>query len=152
MSVTVRDNIIIDRPLEEVWAYLVDSAHDTEWRRPSLKRLELLGAGPIGPGTQYEGVVAIGPKQYPYTNELTQYDPPTQLAWKAISSTGWMIGSKGSYSLERDDSRTRMKFEITLEPNTLLGRLVQPLVRAMGPRSLGPILKQLKQAVERKPS
>ena len=71
------------------------------------------------------------------------------MAWKAISSTGWLIGSSGSYALERADGRTRMKFEITLEPNTSLGRLVEPLVRAMGPRSLGPILKQLKQAVER---
>jgi uncharacterized protein YndB with AHSA1/START domain len=152
MPVTVRDKIIIDRPVEEVWAYLGDSAHDTEWRRPTLKRLEGLGDGPIGPGTRYQGVVAIGPKQYPYENELTQYAPPTRLAWKAISTTGWMIGSEGSYSLERDDSRTRMNFEITLEPNGVLGRLVQPLVRAMGPRSLGPILKQLKQAVERQRS
>jgi uncharacterized protein YndB with AHSA1/START domain len=149
MPVTVRDSIVIDRPLEEVWAYLEDSAHDIEWRRPALKRLERLGADPITPGTQYQGVVAIGPKQYPYTNELTQYEPPTRLAWKAISSTGWMIGSNGSYVLERDDSRTRMRFEITLEPNTLLGRLVQPVVRAMGPKSLGPILTQLKQSIER---
>ena len=152
MSVTVRDNIVINRPVEEVWAYLEDSTSDAEWRRPSLKRLERLGAGPIGPGIRYQGVVAIGPRQYPYMNELTEYEPPDRLAWKAISSKGWMIGSKGSYTLEREGSRTRMRFEITLEPNTFLGRLTQPLVRAMGPRSLGPILKQLKEGVERQRS
>lgn len=151
MPVTVRDKIIIDRPVEEVWAYLADSGHDSEWRRPSLKRLERLGSGAIGPGTRYQGVVGIGPKQYPYMNELTQYEPPTRLAWKAISSAGWMIGSRGSYTLEIDDSRTRMNFEITLEPNSFLGRLAEPVVRAMGRRSLGPILGQLKQAVEGQP-
>jgi uncharacterized protein YndB with AHSA1/START domain len=152
MPVTVRDSIVIDRPVEEVWAYLEDPTHDSEWRRPALKRLERLGAGPVGPGTRYQGVVAIGPRQYPYSNEVTEYEPPTRVAWKGISSTGWMIGSKGSYSLERVDGRTRMNFEITVEPNTSLGLLAQALVRAMGPRSLGPILKQLKQAVERQGS
>lgn len=36
----VRTSIVIDRPIEEVWAYLDDHAHELEWHSPSLKRLE----------------------------------------------------------------------------------------------------------------
>lgn len=39
-----------------------------------------------------------------------------------------------------------------LVPNKFLGWLIQPLVRAMGPRSVEPILRQLKEAVEHQPT
>jgi uncharacterized protein YndB with AHSA1/START domain len=100
MAVTARTSVVINRPVEAVWAYLDDHSNETEWRRPSLKKLEQVGKGPTGVGTRYEGVVAIGPLKFPYVNELTTYEPPRRVAWRAISSAGWLIGSSGSYTLE----------------------------------------------------
>lgn len=149
MAVTARKSVIIDRPPEEVWAVLNNPTLNIRWRRPSLQRFEQLGAVAIGPGTRYEGVVAIGPKKYPYVTEITSYEPPKRLAWKGISSAGWMIGTEGSYELEGEKGRTRMNFVITMEANSAMGRLFEPLVRALGGGLLfGPIPKQLKEAVE----
>ena len=98
-------------------------------------------------------ITAIGPKQYPYVNEITAYEPPNHVAWKAISSAGWVIGRQGSYTLEADgDRRTRMIFSITMEPITFVGKLVAPLMNPMGPNLIMPLLKQLKEALEQQRS
>ena len=146
--------IVIDRPIQDVWNYLDDHQNDRVWRRPNLKQLEQIGSGPVGAGTRFEGAVAaIGPKRYPYVNEITAYEPPQRVAWKAISSAGWVIGSEGSYTLEADgDRRTRMIFSITMEPITFAGKLVAPLMSPMGPNLVMPLLKQLKEALEKQRS
>lgn len=144
--------LTINRPIQDVWNYLDDHRNDLVWRRPSLQKLEQIGPG--GVGTRFEGAVAaIGPKQYPYVNEITVYEPPKRVAWKAISSAGWVIGREGSYTLEPDgDRRTRMVFSITMEPIKLAGKLVAPLLRPMGSNLVMPLLKQLKEALEQKAS
>jgi uncharacterized protein YndB with AHSA1/START domain len=151
MGLTVRTSVVINRPVEVVWAYLDDHSHETEWRRPSLKKLEQVGSGPARAGTRYEGVIALGPIKAPYVNELTEYDPPHKLAWKAISSAGWLIGSSGSYTLEDENGRTRFTHEITLQPNNFAGKLVMPLAGASGSSMVMPLVKQLKQALEGRP-
>ena len=145
----MRTSVVINRPVEAVWAYLNDHSKETEWRRPSLKSLEQIGDQPRV-GTRYKGVVAVGPIKAPYVNELTAYEPPHRLAWKAISSAGWVIGSSGSYTLEDENGRTRFTHEITLEPNNFAGKLVMPLVAASGSSTVMPMIKQLKQALEKK--
>lgn len=146
----VRTSIVINRPIEQVWAYLDDHSHETDWRAPSLKSLKQVGSDPTGVGTRYEGVIAFGPGDYPYVNELTRYEPPTRVSWKAVSSAGWVIGSSGSYILERDGDSTRLTHEIDLEPNKFAGRLVMPLAGAMGSRSVMPLLVKLKAEVEKR--
>ena len=145
--------IVIDRPIQEVWAYLDDHRNDHVWRRPSLQKLEQLGTGRVGPGTKFEGVVAVGPRKYPYVNEITVYEPPNRVGWKAISSAGWIIGREGSYTLEAEgDRRTKVSHTITLEPNRLAGKLVLPLISPMGSSMVMPLMKQLKEALEHQPS
>jgi uncharacterized protein YndB with AHSA1/START domain len=146
----VKTSIIINRPIEQVWAYLDDHSHEVEWRAPSLKRLEQVGKGRVGVGTRYEGVIAFGPGDYPYVNELTRYEPPNRVSWKAVSSAGWVIGSSGSYILERAGDGTRLTHEIDLEPNKFAGRLVMPLAGAMGSRGVMSLLVKLKAEVEKR--
>ena len=149
MSLTVRTSVVINRPVEAVWAYLTDHTHETEWRRPALKRLAQIGTGPVRVGTRYEGVVGLGPLRFPYVNELVAYEPPRKLGWTAISSAGWLIGSAGSYTLDEENGRTRFTHEITLEPNNFAGRAVLPVVGASGSNLVMPLARQLKAALEK---
>jgi uncharacterized protein YndB with AHSA1/START domain len=146
----VQTSVVINRPIEQVWAYLDDHSHEMEWRAPSLKRLDQVGSGPAGVGTRYEGVIAFGPGDYPYVSELTRYEPPNRVSWKGVSSAGWVIGSSGSYILEADGDHTRLTHEIDLEPNKFAGRLVMPLVGALGSRGVMPMLVKLKAGVEKR--
>ena len=147
-----RTTVVINRPIQEVWA-LDDHTNDLKWRRPQLQSLKTVGTGPVGPGTRYEGVVAIGPMKYPYVSELTAYEPPHRVAWKGVSSAGWMIGREGSYTLEAEgQDRTRVIHDITLEPQTTLGRLAAVLLGPMGSNMVMPLLKQLKEGAEQQPT
>lgn len=146
MAFTARTSMVIERPIEVVWGYIEDPSNDVHWR--PVKNLKRIGRGI---GARYEGVVVAGPKNYPYVTEITHYEPPKRLVWKGISSAGWLIGTEGSYTLEALDGATRWTIILTLEPNTLLGRLVEPLVRAMGARVFGSVPTKLKAAVERQP-
>jgi len=81
--------ITIDRPVQDVWNFLDDHRNDLVWRRPSLQKLEQLGTGPVGVGTKFEGAIAaIGPKRYPYVNEITADEPAvlTQVKRAQLSS------------------------------------------------------------------
>ena len=149
----VQTTVTINRPIQEVWAYLDDHRNDLKWRRPSLLSLEAVGTGAVGPGTRYEGVVAMGPMKFPYVSELTAYEPPNRVAWKGVSSAGWLIGREGSYTLEPEgQDRTTVTHEINMEPQTALGKVVAPVVERAGSRLVMPLLKQLKEAVEQRPS
>jgi uncharacterized protein YndB with AHSA1/START domain len=145
----VKTSIVINQPVEAVWAYLSDHKHETEWRRPSLKSLRQEGTGPARVGTRYDGVMRYGPFSFPYVSELTAYEPQRKLSWKAVSSAGWVIGSSGSYTLDSEGARTRFTHEITLEPNRFAGKVVMPLLGVSGSSLTMPFAKQLKAALEK---
>jgi uncharacterized protein YndB with AHSA1/START domain len=148
-AVTVRTSVVINRSIETVWAYLNDHTHETEWRRPSLKSLRQEGTGPAEVGTRYQGIIRLGPLKFPYVNELTAFEPPRKLSWKAVSSSGWVVGSSGSYTLDSEGPRTRFTHEITLEPNHIAGRVVMPLLGVSGSSMVMPLARQLKGALEK---
>ena len=93
--------------------------------------------------------MGYGPFSFPYVSELTAYDPPRKLSWKAVSSAGWVIGSSGGYTLDSEGARTRFTHEITLEPNNFAGRVVMPLIGVSGSSLTMLLAKQLKAALEK---
>ena len=94
----VRTRVVIDRPIEKVWAYLDDHSHELDWRAPSLKSLDQVAAGPAGVGTQYKGVIALGPGGFPYVNELTRYDPPNRVSGKRSAQPVGSSARRGATS------------------------------------------------------
>lgn len=129
MAFTQTASILIDRPQDDVWAYLNDHSRDIEWR--PVKNVRPLGTGPLGPGTRFEGVVVIGGRKYPYVNELTEYRPPSRVAWKAVSTTGWWKGQEGSYVLTPEGGGTTLTYQLTYEPITRAGRVAEKLVSGL---------------------
>jgi hypothetical protein len=64
-----------------------------------------------------------------------------------------MIGRERSYTLQAEgQDRTRVIHDITMEPQTTLGRLTAPFVGGMGSNMVMPLLKQLKEAIEQQPT
>src|SRR2546421_12398134 len=103
----VKSSIVIDRPIEQVWAYLDDHANELEWRSPSLRRLHQVGNGPAGVGTRYGGGNPVGRREDPYVKELNLYETPTRVSWKASRSAGGGVGSTGSCHPGPGGGRTR---------------------------------------------
>ena len=74
--VITRDSIVIDAPLETVWAVHTDLASWPEWH-PGVGRLELLTEGELKPGSAFrwsaEGLEV--------TSTVRQVDPLHRLVW-----------------------------------------------------------------------
>ena len=94
MPVDVTATATIDRPREEVAAYLRDPANDTTWIG-GLRSARLLTPGQVTVGSQVERVASFLGRRVQYVNEITELtDLPTPL-----------IGFEASGTLHAEDYR-----------------------------------------------
>jgi uncharacterized protein YndB with AHSA1/START domain len=138
-------SIVIDRSVEQVWAWLNDEQHELIWRRPYLK--ELRRTGPYAVGTRFEGINKGAGKEDRFVDEVTEYQPPERIAWRQVTSVA-TFPRAGSYTLERQDGHTNFTLEIEIA-FTGIARVLERPMSAMATKMLGPtLLKQLKEAIE----
>ena len=136
--------VVIDAPIERVWAELADIEGQPRWMT-EMKAVRVLTPGPVGVGTVAEADVRI--LGIPVTDpvRITEFEPPHRYA---ISHDGLFKG-RGVITLEAgaDGTTTIVRWEETLIPPVLshLGAL------AMTP-TLGAVfqadLARLKELVE----
>lgn len=150
MAFEFDESVFVDRPLAEVFAYLDDDT-DTfaEWRRPPWMSLTRLTDPPVGVGTRYETALNIlGIPQGPITTEVTAYEPPRRLVWKALNTTPLLAEVGGEYLLTEDAGGThvkisgRVRFPWWLRPFEPLGRLV------FNSRYLKPMMLRLRNSLQ----
>lgn len=140
-----RGSIVIDRPVDQVWAWLNDEQHELIWRRPYLK--ELHRTGPYAVGVRFEGINKGGGKEDDFIDEVTEYQPPVRIAWRQITTVA-MFPSAGSYTLEPQDGRTKFTLEIEIT-FTGIAKMLELPFSVMAKRMLAPtLLKHLKEAIE----
>jgi uncharacterized protein YndB with AHSA1/START domain len=145
MASTMTGSIVIDRPVEQVWAWLNDEQHELIWRRPYLKELRRMA--PYALGTRFEGINTGGGKIDHFVDEVTEYKPPVRIAWRQVTNVATFPRS-GSYTLEGRDGHTKFTLETEIA-FTGIARLLERPMSAMAKKMLGPtLLKQLKQAIE----
>ncbi len=80
--VRVEEHTTIDRPIEEVFAYLSDIERQTEWVS-TLQESQKTTTGPTQVGTTYRQVNKILGRTIEMQNEVTTYEPPTVFAFRA---------------------------------------------------------------------
>jgi uncharacterized membrane protein len=146
MGAMTGGSVVIDRPVEQVWAWLNDEQHELIWRRPYLK--ELRRTGPYAVGTRFVGVNSGGGKLDSFVDEVTEYRAPVRIAWRQVSDVA-TFPRAGSYTLEGKDGHTKFTLEIEIGlPG--IARLLERPASAIAKMMLGPkLLKQLKEAIEK---
>jgi uncharacterized protein YndB with AHSA1/START domain len=145
MALKLSKSILIDRPAEQVWAYLNDESHDPVWRRPYCKQVHR--QGPLAIGTRYEGVDNMGS----YVNVLTVLEPSRRLTWHEESRRS-MQQDEGNYFLTSEGNGTKMTLDLIYKTNGLKGTLISPVLSLMAPSLGRRLLNQLKEAVEEQPA
>jgi uncharacterized membrane protein len=119
----IRSMIVIDAPIERVWATLADVGRQPEWMT-EMKSVRILSDGPVGVGTACEAEVRILGISVVDPVTITEFDPPLRYA---IRHEGTFKGT-GTISLESgaDLTTTVVRWEEQLTPPVLahLGALV----------------------------
>ena len=127
----IHSMVVIDAPIERVWAVVADIEDQPRWML-EMKSVRLLTTGPIGVGTRGEATVRIMGISTTDPVTITEFEPPTRFA---IRHEGSFTGG-GVITLESgvDGTTTIVRWEETLIGPVFpyLGAIVQtPILGAI---------------------
>jgi uncharacterized protein YndB with AHSA1/START domain len=130
----IRSVIVIDAPIERVWAVVADVENQPRWML-EMKSVRLLTPGPVGVGTRGEALVRILGVSTTDPVTITEFEPPTRFA---IRHEGSFTGG-GLITLEpgADGTTTIVRWEETL---------IGPVFPYLGAIVQAPILSAIFQA------
>ena len=139
----IEGEIIIERPLEEVFDFVADERNEPRYN-PRMLHAEKLTAAPIGAGTSFRAEMKGRRRPVEMTVEFTEYERPRRLALTAHLSP---MEIRGGLTFEPVPEGTRMRWQWTLEPRGLL-KVLSPLIVRMGRRQEQTIWSNLKELLE----
>lgn len=103
--------VVIDKPATEVFKFVADGTNAPKWRTGVLEISRKSGEGK---GAIYRQVVAgPGGRKIDADYEVTEYDPPTRMAFHAIAGP---VRPNGSYDVaESGPDKTSLTFKLDAE-------------------------------------
>jgi len=143
MAVDVTATDTIDRPCDEIAAYLRDPANDTRWIG-GIRSARLLSPGPVAIGSQVERVATFLGRRVQYVNEITELTPD-RLAMRSVRSPFPMRVTYGHR--DTGDSTTEVSARVEGDAGRFYA-LVGPLLGLAVRRSITRDLRNLKQLLE----
>ncbi len=121
----ITEHIQIDRPTEDVWAVVSDPETHTAWR-PALVEFRQLSDGPLEVGSRIREKIRWRGREIEIDDVVTALDPPRRLAlrgsWEAADFELDLV-------LEPAGEGTRVTFDWSFDPRTVLVKLAAPLLR-----------------------
>ena len=117
------NEILIDRPRDDVFAFLADPRNDPLWRSGVLDLTRVSGEGV---GARYaQGVKGPGGRRIAADIEITELTPSQTIAFKTVAGP---VRPRGRYVLAVADAKTHVRFELEADTRGLK-RLIAPMVQ-----------------------
>ena len=115
--------IVIERPRDDVFAFLADPENDSHWRGGVLDIKHVSGSGI---GARYaQGVNGPAGRRIPADIEITELTPGESIAFQTVTGP---VRPRGRYVLAVADGGTRVRFELEADLSGLK-RLIAPMVQ-----------------------
>jgi uncharacterized protein YndB with AHSA1/START domain len=137
--------VVIDRPIEEVFAFLADGENDPKFS-PRVLEIAKTTDGPPGLGTVYASTVKDAGVKTKREFKLTEFEPPARIRWAEVSKN-LVTAREGGYDLAREGSGTRVTIYNVLGGHGL-GKLIAPLALRSARKGANDFGKAIKTAVE----
>jgi uncharacterized membrane protein len=135
------NEIVIERPPDDVFRFLADPENDPQWRSGVLDLKHVSGSGL---GARYaQGVRGPGGRRIPADIEITELTPGEAIAFQTLTGP---VRPRGRYMLSAADAKTRVRFELHADAKGLK-RLIAPMVQKTMNNEVGQ-LEQLKRVIE----
>jgi uncharacterized protein YndB with AHSA1/START domain len=141
--INVEVSFVINRPVEEVFAFLSDLENNMKWR-PGQVEATKTSTGPIGVGTTYRMVNNALGRRLEGEAEVTEYEPNRKFT--SIGKSGFMpIVAQRIF--EPIEGGTRVTFIATAEPHGFI-ELAEPLLARRAKAQLGADAANVKRLLE----
>ena len=102
--------VVINKPIADVFAFVADGEEAPQWRTGVLEIKKTSGNGPDA--TYKQVVQGPGGRKVDADYQITEYQPPNHLAFKAIAGP---VRPIGSYDLAETDGKTSLTFKLSAE-------------------------------------
>jgi uncharacterized membrane protein len=138
-------SIEVDRPQNDVFAYLDQLERHSEWQSDLLSS-RLVTPGPVGVGTRAADTRKVpgGPREMTY--EITEHEPPHKSSWRGVDGP---VRAVGTVLVEPvGDARSRVTVQFDLEGHGI-GVLVAPFARMQARKQVPKDQAKLKEILER---
>ncbi len=141
---TIRHTVTIDRPVADVWDYVMDIRNDPVWTT------NVVGVGrgagePVALGFEFEETYRFLGVEVPLTFTVTEHEPHRR---SAVSIADGPVPGHGSYDFEPVNGGST-RFTATLETDAHgFFRLAEPVFRRMARREFATSVEHLKDVLE----
>jgi len=136
-------SIVIDRPIEELFAFLPDLENDVKWRSEWVEAVNTSGDS-LGVGATFRLTSEFLGRRIPTVYEVIEYEPDRSAAWKTMSGPLPLIFRR---TFERLEGGTRVATRYEAEVGGFL-KLVLPLLAGRVKRQHEGDLLKLKELME----
>jgi carbon monoxide dehydrogenase subunit G len=146
MAGQFESTVVIDRPVEEVFAFLADGENDKKFS-PRVLEINKTTDGPPGLGTVYASTVKDAGMTTKREFKLTEFESPTRIRWAELSKN-IVVASEGGYDLEpAGEGKTQLTVFNVLEGRGI-GKLIAPLALRSARKGADDFGRSIKAAVE----
>jgi len=114
--------IHLNRPVEQVFAFLMDTGKLPTWQSNLIKN-ELLTQGPLRLGSRFVEVRRLGRKESEIQAEITAFEPNKRFETQTLSPPQITV----SYSFEEENGGTRLKHRFIMRTSGFM-RLLEPVI------------------------
>jgi len=138
--------IEIDRPVEEVFAFLADGENDPKFS-PRVQKIAKTTDGPTAVGTVYASTVKDAGMTTKREFRITEFEAPSRIRW-AETSKNLVTAREGGYDLTATpEGTTRLRLFNVLEGHGL-GKLIAGLALSAARKDADAFARRIKAAVE----
>ena len=146
MAGKFESTVVIDRPIEEVFAFLADGENDKKFS-PRVLEITKTTDGPPGLGTVYASTVKDAGMTTKREFKLTEFEPSTRIRWAELSKN-IVVATEGGYDLEpAGEGKTKLTVFNVLAGRGI-GKLIAPLALRSARKGADEFGRSIKAAVE----
>jgi uncharacterized protein YndB with AHSA1/START domain len=136
----------INRPIEEVFAFLADGTNDPKFS-PRVQEIRKTTDGPVGVGTVFESVVKDAGMKSNRQFEITEFEQPRKIRWSERSKNAVTVPN-GGYDLEpAGDGATKVTIHNEFEGHGF-GKVIVGLATRAAKKDADAFAGRIKAAVE----
>ncbi|MET7689166.1 SRPBCC family protein [Streptomyces sp. NPDC005483] len=147
MSGEFKAVVEVDRPVQEVFAYLADGRNDPEFS-PRVLKIERIPETPTAVGTVFRSTVKDAGMKSALEFRITELEAPVRIRWTEVSKNSVTV-REGGYDLESlADGRTRVRIFNVLDGHGV-GKLLVGLALAAARKDAPAFGNRIKTAAEK---
>lgn len=138
--------IVIDRPIDEVFAFLADGENDIKFS-PRLTSIKRTTTDSVGVGTTYESTAREMGLKTKHRFRITEFEPPHRIRWTELGNKPVYIGNGGYDIAASGPGATELTFFNDLTARGV-GKLLVGSIHRRYAKNAQEFARRIKNAVE----